>query len=1256
MADPLRAVFLMVRSFDPAIFEDACRDLSGVGVDIAPYAVRSDLADDDPLVFDELCRRAEEADMVIVHCSGRMESFRRFDRFRKVLEECRALTLLYSRLTDETLLYRGMFDGTDEEFRDVVGYLSNRGPENDRNLLLWFARRLGASDAVPGAPVMPRSDGVYHPAHPRDIQPEDYLESLDPSKPCVGITIASNYWIYDNLDFIDAMIAGLESRGLNVLPVFFSEASFDERKGGDTDLVRDYFVRDGKVLIDALVTFGSSIVSHTRSSKGIRYSDDENVFHTVLDVPVFLAIKLRGEYRDYEQDRRGLDKHEIRLNSVGAELEGEIITVPVAYTPFGDAKRAMPIPDRMEHLCETVAGWIRLRRKPPSERRVAILMLQPRPDQGCIGKAAGLDGAGSVASLLGRMREAGYSLYDPPGDGEELIARLLGRITNDIDGCTDAAVRERAADIVPLGRYLELYRDIPEWDRMMIEDAWGPPEEGMPSGVGGFPIPGIVDGNVYIGVQPVRGMAEKMEADIHDPLLFTPHQYICFYRWLKHIFRADAVVHMGTHGSLEWLPGKNMGLSDKCNPDAVLSSVPNLYPFAIDDPGEGIQPKRRTESVVIGHMPPTLARAGSYDALDEVDTAVQDYLRLRSTCSDEQRAVMVEQIYAAAERNDFLNDLGVGDDGAYGFEDRIVQLHELVEDLKDSLIPTDLHILGRVPEGRHMDETVYSLMRYDNGGVRSLRDTFFLNAGYDADVLLDDPSGSAYGAEVNSVVLDRVEGELMRFIEDIRTAGYSRDSALGILRERYGRVIPELEATVSYITDTLVPNIRRMTEEIGNTMLGLEGRYVLPGPSGVPARGGADLLPMGRNFYSLDPATLPKRSAWEIGRRMADQMIERYLRDKGAYPREIGFIIWATDTIKTGGDDLSYILWLMGVRPAWSRADGEVTGLEVVPLEELGRPRIDVTINITGMFRDSFPNLIDLIDDAFHMVAELDESEESNAIAADYRREVAELISAGVPEDEARYRGSLRMFGAPPGGYGTGVNVAVSAGSWSTVKDLADIYMDWCSHAYSRGVYGRPMKEDFVRRFSSVDATVKNTPDRDYDVLNCDDYYGFLGGMNAFVRAYGTKGEVPSIMGDSSDTGRTKVRDAREELRHVFRSKIMNPRYLDGLKEHGYRGAAELSANAELLLGWGATSGFAEDWMYREMARRFVLDDENREWMDDVNPYALRSLAERLIEAAERELWDADEDVLDRLRQAYLDVEGRIEDLADRRCGRMGRR
>ncbi|MBR2255722.1 MAG: cobaltochelatase subunit CobN, partial [Candidatus Methanomethylophilaceae archaeon] len=449
--------------------------------------------------------------------------------------------------------------------------------------------------------------------------------------------------------------------------------------------------------------------------------------------------------------------------------------------------------------------------------------------------------------------------------------------------------------------------------------------------------------------------------------------------------------------------------------------------------------------------------------------------------------------------------------------------------------------------------------------------------------------------------------------------------------------------------DRLVPDIRRMTDEIGHMSDGLRGEHVVPGPAGAPTRGGAAILPMGRNFYSLDPDSIPTHTAWEIGKRMADQMIERYVAEKGTYPREVGFVIWATDTMKTYGDDVAYILWLLGVRPVWARTGGQVVDLETVPLSELGRPRVDVTVNITGLFRDTFPNLIDLIDQAVNIVADLDESDEDNALAANLRKDVIEGIVAGLTPDEARRRNAVRIFGAPPGGYGAGVSKAIEASSWETVEDLANVYLDWCSNGYSRGHFGEKMKDEFVKRFGGVEVTIKNMPDREIDLLDCDDVYQYLGGMNAFVRAYGKHRDTFSTyMGDDSDPKKSKLRSTQQELRYVFRSKVLNPKFINGLKEHGYRGAGDMASITEFTMAWGATSDIAEDWMYEGLSDKFLFDRDTQEWMLDVNPYAMMSIINRLQEAIERGLWDATDEYKDRLKELYMKVEERIEEATDR--------
>ena len=478
----------------------------------------------------------------------------------------------------------------------------------------------------------------------------------------------------------------------------------------------------------------------------------------------------------------------------------------------------------------------------------------------------------------------------------------------------------------------------------------------------------------------------------------------------------------------------------------------------------------------------------------------------------------------------------------------------------------------------------------------------------------------------------------------MRQDGYDTERTIAHI----GNASDDLKKTIKFVCESLVPRINMMGDEIDHLADASNSEFVVPGPSGAPTRGGAFTLPMGRNFYSLDPDTIPTRTAWEIGKRMADQMIERYVNEKGSYPREIGFVIWATDTMKTYGDDVAYILWLLGVKPVWSRTGGQVTDLELVPVEELGRPRVDVTVNITGLFRDTFPNLIDLIDKAVNMIADLDESDEDNALAANLRRDVLEGIVAGLTPDEARRRNAVRIFGAPPGGYGTGVNKAIGASSWESVEDLANVYLDWCSNGYSQGHFGEKMKDEFVRRFSNVSLTVKNMPDREIDLLDCDDVYEYLGGMNAFVRAYGKDKDFLTFMGDDSDPKKSKLRSTKEELRYVYRSKILNPKFINGLKEHGYRGAGEMANITEFTMAWGATSDVAEDWMYDGLLEKFLLDKDTKEWMLDCNPYAMMNILNRLQEAINRDLWNASEEYQQLIKDLFLEAEERIEDLMDR--------
>ena len=1250
-----RMVYVSITENEPDQIKRVAEGLGEeFGLEVDFYGIYGEDADDDPLVFHELVERSKRADFVYVRCMGDINRFRKWERYEAVLKDIRGFPAVYSGNPEVNVMLRDLFRGDESEYRELFSYVRDRCPENDKGIIQWGMHKLGFIQKRPDPPIAHRLFGIYHKGMPSDISLDDYLSTLDPGKFTIGVVFSASSWVYGMLEHVDALVEEVERQGMNAIPLFLSGFS-KEMEGGVAGVLKRHFTKDGKPLVSAIISTSRLTLDDPDHDRCL---DEWNFYRNNLNVPVLFGLGVYGKYHDFEDDKVGLAKRDMQMNVIYPELEGCIIGVPIACKArIEGTSRYIPIQERLERMAGMAKAWGRLGSKPASERKVAILMWQSRPDSGCIGGAAGLDTPESVADILKRLSSEGYVVDGVPADGRALIEEILDGVTNNLDGLSSSVIRDKAADLVPGKRYRGQFIRIPAWDQEQMRKDWGEPPGTICVDKGDVIVPGIIKGNVFIGYQPLRGWADKMEQNIHDPVMFAQHQYLAYYKWLKESFGADMIFHMGTHGTIEWLPGKNVGMSGKCDPDVVLDGIPNIYPYVIDDPGEGIQCKRRIESVLIGHMPPTMARADSYQELDEVNVLLQDLLKLGRDVSPERRRQAVSDIYEAAKRNNLLKDLEITDEndpGPDGFEDYLVPLHEYIEEVKDALVRSDMHILGRVPREGHFDEMVYSITRLDNGDVKSLRDAYAAYQGFDIQEALESPAEMRPNGEVNSEAVARVDGELMDLLTWMREDGYDFERTMAHIGHDAS---DDLKRTLEYVCDVLVPNIRRMEDEIGHMSDGLKGEHVVPGPSGAPTRGGASILPMGRNFFSLDPDSIPTHTAWEIGKRMADQMVQRYVEENGAYPREIGFVIWATDTMKTYGDDVAYIFWLLGVRPVWARTGGQVIDLEAVPLSELGRPRVDVTVNITGLFRDTFPNLIDLIDQAVNLVASLDESDDDNALAANLRRDVVEGMASGLASDEARRRAAVRIFGAPPGGYGTGVNHAVGASSWNTVQDLADVYLDWCSNGYSRGRFGEKMRDEFVRRFSSVEVTVKNMPDREIDLLDCDDVYEYLGGMNAFVRAYGKhKDTFSTYMGDDSDPKKSRLRSTKQELRYVFRSKVLNPKFINGLKEHGYRGAGDMASITEYTMAWDATSDVGEDWMYEGLADKFLLDKDTKEWMMDCNPYAMMSIINRLEEAISRGLWDATDEYKEKLEALSLELEDKIEDITDRRGHRHGGR
>ncbi len=1242
----LRVVYVSVQSADSSVFKagaDLFTQQSGVEVEL--FHANSEAIDEDPLLYHDLILKSKTADLILFRCMADPTKMKRFEKYESVLNECSGFIFIHSGSNDVGLLYRDHFRGTDEEFILLRTFLANRGAENGAGILHWLNLKINHTGSVP-EPITTRENGIFHPDFDRDVTLEEYLKHLVPGRPTIGILYTANLWIYNNQEHIIGLIRKMESLGMNVIPVFFSTLIHNaEDRQGTSAVVKKYFMDGDERRIDAIAMCTSfSQINNSRDCYGIYTPDEQNFFHTLTDVPVMQVMMISRHYADYEESADGLTKAEFNMSIIWPELDGQIITVPIASSEGGGRmKKYTPIEDRIDHLARMMKSWATLSRIPRSERRIAILMYQSRPETGRIGGAAGLDSIESVSDMLKRFSSEGYTVDHVPENGKELIDEIISNITNDLEWSSSERLREKAVSLIPNSEYLEHYNRLHEFNRKRIEDSWGKPPGEIMVDNGRFVIPGIINGNIYIGFQPLRGWAEQMEAVYHDPVIPCPHQYIEFYRWLKNDFKTNVVFHIGTHGTLEWLPGRAHGLSSKCFPDLVLDGIPHVYPYVIDDPGEGVQCKRRSEAVLIGHMCPTMTRAGGYDDISAIDRPLQEYFKAKSSLTGDRKEAVLNEILESIRKVDMSKDLNIPDDIAPSeLESRLEDIHDYIMDIKDAMIRDGLHILGRPPSGERMDEMIYGIMRMRNGDVPSLRGSFYHSRGYDLEALLDSPSSLTRG-EVNGSIVDRLDSELMEKLSQMRTAGYDTGRCLALFPE----MTDDLKESVKYICETLSVNLNRMTDEMNNIIHACDGGYVLPGPSGAPTRGNAHFLPMGRNYYGIDPDIVPPRASWEIGRKMADQMIQKYVDEKGTYPREIGFIIWATDTIKTNGDDVAYILWLMGVRPVWS-SNGHVVDLEVIPVSELGRPRIDVTVRITGLFRDAFPNLIDMIDDAVKLVSGLDENENDNYLAANLRRDIVESMAQGMTIDEARRQNSVRIFGCPPGAYGAGVNHAIEYGDWKSVQDLADVYLAWGSYGYGRGLSGVSMKDQFVKRFSKVGVTVKNVPDREIDVLDVDDFYSYLGGLNAFVKAYGNKDPM-SVMGDGSDPDKVRIRDSKQELQFVYRSKALNPKYIEGLKQHGFRGVSEITNLTEFTFGWDATSDIADDWMYEGLAERYLFDEDTRRWMEENNPHAMMEMINRLMEAYERGMWDARPETLEKLKDIFLDLEERIEDLQDKK-------
>ncbi|MDA4107874.1 cobaltochelatase subunit CobN [Mycolicibacterium holsaticum] len=1038
-----------------------------------------------------------------------------------------------------------------------------------------------------------------------------------------GPTVAVLYYraqhLAGNTAYVDALCAALEDAGGRALPVFCASL-----RTADAELL------DVLGTADAMVTTVLAAGGATPATVTAGGDDDTwNVAHlAALDIPILQGLCLTSSRAQWQDNDDGLSPLDVASQVAVPEFDGRIITVPFSFKEIDDEGLISYVAD--PERCARVAGLAvrhaRLRAIPPAQKRVAVVFSAYPTKHARIGNAVGLDTPASAVALLRAMRERGYAIGDVPGlqagDGDALIHELIERGGQDPDWLTEGQLEGN-----PIRLSAKEYRDwfdtLPTRFTDAVTAHWGaaPGElfvDRSADPEGEIVIAALQAGNVVLMVQPPRGFGENPVAIYHDPDLPPSHHYLAAYHWLNSGFQADAIVHLGKHGNLEWLPGKTLGMSAACASDAALADLPLIYPFLVNDPGEGTQAKRRAHATLVDHLIPPMARAETYGDIARLEQLLDEHANIAALDPGKLPAIR-QQIWTLMRAAKMDHDLGLEDrPDEDSFDDMLLHVDGWLCEIKDVQIRDGLHILGQTPTGEAELDLVLAILR--------ARQLF---GGEQAVPGLRQALGLAEDGNDERSAVDTAEAGARKLVAALQESGWNPD-IVDTLTDN-----ADVAAVLRFAATEVVPRLAGTAGEIDQILNALDGRFIPAGPSGSPLRGLVNVLPTGRNFYSVDPKAVPSRLAWETGVAMADSLLTRYREDYGQWPRSVGLSVWGTSAMRTAGDDIAEVLALLGVRPVWDEASRRVVNLEPIALAELGRPRIDVTVRISGFFRDAFPHVVTMLDDAVQLVANLDEPTEDNYVRAHSQTDLS--------EHGDQRRATTRIFGSKPGTYGAGLLQLIDSRNWRDDADLAQVYTAWGGFAYGRGLDGAPAADDMSRQYRRIAVAAKNTDTREHDIADSDDYFQYHGGMVATVRALTGK-DPAAYIGDNTRPDAVRTRTLSEETTRVFRARVVNPRWMNAMRRHGYKGAFEMAATVDYLFGYDATAGVMADWMYEQLTAEYVLDDVNRKFMAESNPWALHGMAERLLEAVDRGMWaQPDAATLENLRQVLLETEGELE-------------
>ena len=1150
----------------------------------------------------------------------------------------------------------------------AYAYISEGGQENYRRLLEFVAHQIDPQIEV-AEPVPLPWQGLLHPP---DQTVYDSVESYRKAHPAkfsdtVGLLFSRHTFTNTDGSLEAQLIEALESRGLDVLPVFCHGVP-DKESGslGPLGAAREYFMDpDGVPRIRAMVNLHYFFLGR---EPGADLSETGVAAHTVeffkkLNVPVFKPIVAYSKsVEEWEEDPQGLTA-EVCFGIAMPEFEGNIEPVILACsrkltdeatdTNF-EIREA--IGERVDHIADRIARWARLAAKPPEERK-AVFVFHKNECAGLeasLGGAAGLDSGESVVRIMRQMKEAGYRVEGIPESGEDLMQTFLERkAIAEFRWTTVDEIVSKGGHLALLENdiYQKWFEEIPDKARADLVEGWGEPPgqemNGVPPSMvydGKLVITGLNFGNVSTIMQPKRGCAgARCDGQVckilHDPDIPPPHQYIATYMYMDRVFGADVFIHVGTHGNLEWMPGKGAGLSDACWPDIAIGTVPHLYIYNSDNPAEGVVAKRRSYAVLTDHLQAVMSTADTYGGLEELEELLEEHHR--AAALDPARAHQLEHlIKESIEKNRLGEEIEAASPKT--FDDIAERCHEIISAAKNSQTKIGMHVFGDRPEGEKRAETINTILRFDSNNELNTRRLVFDLWNEDILFALKEPGARARNGDVYGKLLFEADRKAMeviqRLIEGENVAEILKNlfdaAPEGALAERFRR-----------FSDLVADIDRRISdsEEIEALMNAFGGGYVPAGPSGFISRGRFDILPTGRNFYNVDPTRIPTKAAWRVGVLLAEALLKRHVDEEGRYPESVGMVWFASDIMRADGEQICQMLHLMGARPKW-KANGQVDGFEIVSAEELGRPRIDLNIRVSGITRDCFPDSVKYVDQVVQAMALLKENPESNFIR---KHVVKQAADRGVDlDDKDEFRKlSYRIFCAQPGVYRAGVNLAVYASAWKTESDLSDVYLFWNGYAYGggEGGYGVQAHGELMENLRRVEVVFDKHISDEGDFLSCCGYFSNYGGMTTAAKTVSGK-EPKTYYGDTRDPANVTVADFADEIRRVVRAKLLNPKYIEGMKEHGYKGAGDLSKRIGRVYGFGATTGKVDDWIFDDIAETFMLDPQMKEWFEKVNPWALEEIGRRLLEAEARGIWKADPELLDRLKEAYLETEATLED------------